>query len=348
MGYRVIQWTTGNVGRRALRSIIASPQYELVGVYAHDDAKVGKDAAELCGHPEPTGVLATNDIDALLALRPDAVSYNPLFPEIGEMCRLLEAGVNIVATSAFITGRAMGEDAQARLRAAAEKGGATIYGTGMNPGFANVIAIVSTQVCERVDQIRVLESVDSTDYDSWETEKDIGFGKLPDDPTLIDGAQRSTAVFGDAVATMADALGVELDEIAFDMDVALASATNELGYATIEKGTISAVDGRWRGRAFGRDVIVLRFQWRKGLNVEETFRIRHGYFIEVDGKPAVRTHVSFLPPADWDEEDFMGLGMIMTAMPAVNAIPAVVAAAPGIALAHDIALFGAGGYVTGA
>jgi hypothetical protein len=113
MGYRVIQWTTGNVGRRALRSIIASPQYELVGVYAHGDAKVGKDAAELCGHPEPTGVLATNDIDALLALRPDAVSYNPLFPEIGEMCRLLEAGVNIVATSAFITGRAMGEDAQA-------------------------------------------------------------------------------------------------------------------------------------------------------------------------------------------------------------------------------------------
>ena len=89
---RVIQWTTGNIGRRSLHAIIGRPDMELVGVYAHGQDKVGVDAAELSGWPEPTGVKATNDIDALLALRPDACCYNPLWPSVDELVRLLESG----------------------------------------------------------------------------------------------------------------------------------------------------------------------------------------------------------------------------------------------------------------
>ena len=75
---RVIQWTTGNIGRRSLHAILARPDLELVGVYAHGADKVGRDAAELCGWPSPTGVLATNDVAALLALGADACCYSPL------------------------------------------------------------------------------------------------------------------------------------------------------------------------------------------------------------------------------------------------------------------------------
>src|SRR3954467_9659218 len=89
---RVIQWTTGNIGRRSLHAIIGRPDLELVGVYAHGADKVGRDAAELCGRTEPTGVLATNDIDALLALGADVCCYNPLWPSIDDLCRLLESG----------------------------------------------------------------------------------------------------------------------------------------------------------------------------------------------------------------------------------------------------------------
>lgn len=330
-----------------MKAIIANPHLELVGVYAHGPTKVGRDAADLCGWPEPTGVTATSDVDALLALRPDVCVYNPRWPDVDELVRLLEAGVNVVTTAAFIDGRAMGPAAQARIRSAAEQGGASIHGTGMNPGLANVLAIVSTQACERVDQVRVLESVDSTGYDSFETEAKIGFGKRPDAPGLVDDAREATAVFGDAVAVMADALGVELDEITFDIDFGLATADNELGYVTIEAGCISAVDGRWRGRAHGRDVIVLRYQWTKGAHTEPLFKVRHGYFIEIDGMPSVRTHLLVFPPPDWNEENYMGLGMIMTAMPAVNAIDAVVRAAPGIVGPHEIHGFGAHGFVSG-
>jgi 4-hydroxy-tetrahydrodipicolinate reductase len=346
MRHRVIQWTTGNVGQRSLKAIIRNPDLELVGVYAHGADKVGKDAADLCGWPEPTGVLATNDVDALLALRPDVCIYNPRWPNVDELVRLLEHGVNVVTTAAFIDGRAMGPDAQDRIRAAAERGGVSIHGTGMNPGLANVLAIVSTQVCERVDQVRVLESVDSTGYDSFETEAKIGFGQPPDAPGLVENAREAVSVFGDAVAVMADALGVELDEITFDIDFGLATADNELGYVTIRSGCVSAVDGRWRGRAGGRDVIVLRYQWTKGRHTEPLFKVRHGYFIEIDGMPSVRTHLLVMPPPDWNEDNYMGLGMIMTAMPAVNAIDAVIKAPPGIVWAHQMNSYAAHGFVS--
>jgi len=76
MPIRVVQWTTGNVGRRSVRAIVANPQLELVGCYAWSDDKVGRDAGALAGI-EDVGVLATNDVDALLALQPDCVVPNP-------------------------------------------------------------------------------------------------------------------------------------------------------------------------------------------------------------------------------------------------------------------------------
>ena len=68
MALRVIQWGTGNVGAFALRQIIEHPKLELAAVYVHGQDRAGKDAAELCGLSKPTGVRATNDVEAILAL----------------------------------------------------------------------------------------------------------------------------------------------------------------------------------------------------------------------------------------------------------------------------------------
>ena len=53
--HRVIQWSTGNVGKLALRAIIERPDLELVGLWVHGADKVGRDAGELCGLP-PCGL----------------------------------------------------------------------------------------------------------------------------------------------------------------------------------------------------------------------------------------------------------------------------------------------------
>ena len=105
--YRVVQWTTGNVGKSSVQAIVANPLFELVGCYAWSPDKVGGDVGELCGI-DPLGVTATNDVDALLALKPDCVVYNPMWIDIDELVRILSAGVNVVATAAFITGHNLG------------------------------------------------------------------------------------------------------------------------------------------------------------------------------------------------------------------------------------------------
>jgi hypothetical protein len=332
---RVIQWTTGNVGTRSLRAIVGDSRFELVGCFAYSAAKVGRDAGELVGIA-PVGINATDDCDALLALRADCVVYMPVYPNVDEMVRILESGANVVTTSAFITGRSLGADAVAALSAACARGSSSLYGTGVNPGLANVFALMSSGLCERVDRISMEESVDASGYESEETQRSVGFGEPIDRADLAAMAEQGTAVFQDAVALTADALGVTLDDIRFDVEFAAATADIDLGFMQIPRGCVAGLRGCWSGIAGGRPVVELRVCWKMGEPMEPDWPLRHGYSVEIEGRPNVRSRLQVMPPPDWDEPDFGGLGMIMTAMPAINAIPAVVAAPPGIVAAHQL------------
>src|SRR3954471_14823579 len=177
---RVIQWTTGNIGTRSLHAIATRPDMELVGVYAHSPDKVGRDAAELGGLSTPTGVIATNDVDELLALKPDACVYNPVWSSVDELCRLLEAGVNVCSTAGWITGGKLAVEERERVQKAGERGGTSMFGSGAHPGFTNLMSIVGSQMCETVDRITVTESVDCSAYASGPTMAAMGFGRSPD------------------------------------------------------------------------------------------------------------------------------------------------------------------------
>ncbi len=342
---RVVQWTTGNVGVRSVRAILSHPALELAGCYAWSDEKAGTDVGTLVG-VDPIGIVATRDVDALLALRPDCVSYNPMWPDVDDMCRILDAGVNIVSTAAFITGRALGGAATERLTGAARAGGVSLFGTGVNPGFLNMFGLVSAGICDRIDHIRVLESVDATGYASAETQLSVGFAHDPDDPTTVTTTRDASAVFGDAVALMGDALGVALDEIGFQAEYARATETMDLGFMTIPQGSVAGISGTWFGAVEDRHVIECCYQWKMGWAMEPDWPLRHGYFVEIDGEPKVRSRFQILPPDSWNEDGYMGLGMIMTALPAVNAIPAVCAAAPGIVTYRDLPMVTARGFVS--
>ena len=49
MSYRVIQWSTGNVGVHAIAGIDSNPALELVGCFVSNPDKVGKDVGQLAG-----------------------------------------------------------------------------------------------------------------------------------------------------------------------------------------------------------------------------------------------------------------------------------------------------------
>src|SRR4030095_10665178 len=136
---RVVQWTTGNVGQRAVRAIASNPALELVGCYAWSADKVGRDIGELCGMA-PIGVSATDDLGARLSLKPDCVVYNPMWPNTDEVVRILEAGVNVVSTAAFINGKGKPDDRE-RIAAACKRGGVSMFGTGISPGLVELVGI---------------------------------------------------------------------------------------------------------------------------------------------------------------------------------------------------------------
>jgi hypothetical protein len=348
MPLRVVQWTTGNVGRKAVSAIVAKDGLELVGCYAHSAAKEGCDVGELCGIP-PLGIAATSDIDALLALKPDCVNYNPLWPDIDDLERILRAGVNVVMTAGFITGRGMGADGRARLEAAAVAGGTTLFGSGMNPGFANLLALVSAGVCERIDRVVVTESVDATGYASAETQESVGFGHAIDTPGLHEMVEHGTLVFGDAVDMTADALDLTLDETRCESDFAVATQDMDLGFMTIREGCVAGVRATWHGIVAGESKIELRVVWKMGQHMEPDWPLEHGYLVRIEGDPEIRTKMEIRPPRGFvakSAEDFMGIGMTITALPAVNAIPAVCAAAPGLTTYRELPLITGAGLVS--
>jgi len=339
MALRIVQWTTGNVGRQSVIAIARNPGLELVGCYAWSPDKVGRDVGELCGL-DSLGVTATDDVDALLALRPDCVVYNPMWQSIDELVRILEAGVNVVTTAAFINGRRLGPDRE-RLVEACERGGSSLFGTGISPGWAELLSIVLAGICDRIDKITISEAAYTAGYDSPATEMPAGFGRPIDDADLPAMTAGGTAVFSEAVAMVADALGIELDDVVCEAEYAKTTTDLDLGSWQIAAGCVAGIAASWQGRVGDRTVVELNVRWKKAATLEPDWQIEDGYVIEVQGRPTVRTKVDFLPPPDFQGQtfaDFMVLGHIMTAMPAVNAIPAVVAAPPGIVSYPDLPL----------
>jgi hypothetical protein len=343
---RVVQWTTGNVGKRSVRAVVGHPDLELVGCYAWSPDKVGRDVGELCGI-DPVGVTATDDVDALMALRPDCVVYNPMWPSTDDMVRILDAGVNVVSTAAFVDGSARQGDRD-RIAAACERGGSSIFGTGISPGWVELMGIAAANICDRIDKITIDEASDTTLYDSPETELPAGFGRPIDDPDLPGMAAEGTAVFGEAVAMVADALAIELDEIVCVAEYAQTTADVVMDSWTIPAGHVAGVAASWQGRVGDRTVVELNVRWKKGQTLDPDWQIEEGHVVTIDGRPTVRMRLEYLPPPDFEATtfaDFMVLGMIMTAMPAINALGHVVAAPPGIVTYTDLPLPLPGGLV---
>ena len=188
---------------------------------------------------------------------------------------ILEAGVNVVSTAAFINGRRLGADRD-RIVDACERGQSSIFGTGISPGFAELLAIVTATICDRVDKVTVSEAADTTLYDSPATELPAGFGRPIDDPELPAMTAKGTAVFGEAVALVADALGVELDEIVCEAEYAQTTEDLVMDSWTISAGCVAGLAASWQGRVDGRTVVELNVRWKKGQTLDPDWQIEDG------------------------------------------------------------------------
>jgi hypothetical protein len=336
---RVVQWATGNVGRQTVRAVVARPELELVGVHAHGADKVGRDAAELCDLPEPTGVLATSDVDQLLALQPDCVVYTPLHLDVDEVARILRAGVNVVTTSEFQTGRALGPEGTATLEEAARAGGATLFGTGVNPGFAQLFAAVSAGISDDVRRIQVVESADVAMFAADPNFEAVGWGRPPDDPGHAEAVQQATAVFADSLEVLAALVGLDLDERRCIVEFAHATEDLDVPGMHIPAGHVAGMEVRWEGVVAGEVRIALHLRWIIGSQIDPPWTVEFGYVVDVEGDPNLHVKLDLWPDGDLASmgvDEFRSVGMRITAVPAVNAIAAVCDAPPGILTYADL------------
>ena len=317
----VVQWTTGKTGSAAVRGMVGHPVLRLVGCYAYSPDKVGRDVGEICGL-DPLGLVATSDIDELLALRPDCVSYMPYRPNFDHLVRILESGANVVSTMYMLAGRGYGDEATARLRDAALRGGSSLYSSGIYPGHAPMVALAASAMCRRIERISVLESLDISGYANEQMFRAQGFDLGPDDPQAPVLVEASCGSFKDQIGVMARALALPLDAIEFRAEFATANVTTDFGFMTVRKGHIAGFRGVISGAAGGRSVVECRFVWKLGEDMTPDWPVTHGYVIEIEGDPSVRCALE-APEGHFD-------GAMTTAMPVVNAIPAVCAAPPGI------------------
>ncbi len=331
---RVIQWTTGKVGKLSMRGILDDPRLELVGVYAYSEDKAGLDAGALCGRPY-TGVLATTDIDALIALGADTVIYTPFMADVDHAVRLLESGLDVISTNLFLNVGGIQGETKEKLEAACKRGDSSLYITGINPGWINTMVTAMTAICRDVQMVSIFESADVTVYESAETWQALGFSLPEAPPAVIEMAKMWLSTFYDSVQRMGVALGYTLDDMEFFIEHATASEKVDLGWLCIEKDTIAAIRAGWNGKVKGKTVLQSNVAWylTKHLNEGWEFDDDH-YHIVIKGEPDVDARIRFIPPESWGNHEWD----TMTAMPAVSAALDVAAAPAGILSLKDVGL----------
>jgi hypothetical protein len=344
--HRVIQWSTGNVGYHSLRHIIRHLDLELVGVHAHSPDKIGKDAATLCGLSEHTGIVATNDADALLALDADVVVYTTngetrAHEVIPELERILSSGKNVASTSMIFLVYPQHAAAWMRepLEKACQAGGTTLYVNGIDPGFSgDVLPMTALQLADQIDEIRVQELFDYSTYEDPEfTGVAFGFGRPSDytPPMAIPGILR--AAWGGMVQLIADELGIVLDEIYEGYERHYAEESFDTPMMHVPKDTCAAVRFLLEGRVDGRPVVVTEHVNRLRQDMAPDWPSPPGdrpgvHRCIVTGNPSVQLEC-FLEGEDGDHNTG---GVQATALRVLNAIPAICDHAAGLVTTFDL------------
>ena len=341
MVLRVVQWATGNVGRAAIEGIVSHPELELVGAWVHSKDKADRDVGEICGLGA-LGVQATNDMDAILQLRPDCVLYAPLLPNRQEVARLLESGINVVTPLNWFY---PGKRDVADLRAACEKGGVTLHGTGIHPGgITERLPLSIAALTRAITHVRAEEFSDIRSYAATDVIRHIMlFGKTPEQAKTSPMLMLLTEGFSQSIEMIADALGFDLDpEIRSTHEVSVATAPIESPIGTIEPGHVAAQRFTWEGLVRGEPVATARTNWFMGeenLDPAWSFGPEGERFeVEVTGDPSIKTSFHGIHPESIEAGLKRNPGIVATAIHCVSAIPYVCQADPGIKTYLDLPL----------
>lgn len=320
--YRVIQWATGTVGKAALTHFIENPIFELVGVLVTNPEKVGKDAGDLVGLPK-TGVQATDDVEAILAMDADCVHYSPLVTDLDMICRILKSGKNVVSPSGHWYPMERYRDQYEKLEVACTEGGTSYHGAGIHPGFAgDILALTAARLMSRIDCIHLHEIVNYADGPDYHYVGPMGFGQPPEE--FLSKPRRSPEamyLFAQSMAMVVEHLGKKIEKLEPHIEIRLAPKDIEYPGGVIQKGTVAAQHFWWEAIVDGAPLVVFHGFWCFGADVEPTWGCdgsKYRVIIEGDPRTEVTLEGALLPNGRRHNP-----GLQWTAMGGVTAIPDV-------------------------
>lgn len=347
--YKVIQVATGTVGTHSLRTIIGRDDMELVGLLVFSSDKVGKDAGEIIGGA-PTGVLATDDFDKIVALEADAVAYNALGETLNpkasldQICRLLESGKNVCSTAVSVhmyPKIVKSYPLEARLQEACKKGGVSFHSSGINPGFMmDVWPITLCRLTRYIETIYMTEMVDMSRYTSAQIADFIGYGKKPEE---VNGMTPKEFVmessFFASLQMFADATGLKFDDVTVERQGVPSDRVIETPVIRVEPGQVASV--RIVLRAYKDGKVRVENQWLWVLDKDAApsdWDYGDGsWSVKIVGDPCIETRIDSSTTYDAQQPD-----VLMTGAHTTNAIPSVVAAPVGIQTHLDLPFFSGG------
>ena len=227
----------------------------------------------------------------------------------------------------------------ARVEDAAQQGNSSIFISGVDPGFINdLLPFALAGTCQRIEQVRCMEIHDYASYDGAEVMSYMGFGRPLDDvPMLLQPGVLSIA-WGTAIRQLAAGLGIEVDQITESYQREPAPEDFDIAVGHVAKGTLAVLQFEIRGMVDGHPAIIvehitrlrpdLRPDWPQPASGGGSYRI------EITGEPSYA--VDIVPSSR--KGDHNHAAILGAAGRIVNAIPAVIAAPPGIRTTLDLPL----------
>ena len=324
---RVAVWGTGNMGRAAVRAVLAHPSLELVAVVGR--SRAGEDAGPVAG-VEVLGLPVTAALDVPV----DAVAYmasGDVRPDeaAADVAGCLRAGAVVVTPSLYAMYDPLSAPAALAgpLREAAVAGGAALFVSGIDPGWGNdVLPLLVSGLGSTVEQIRCLELFDYSTYDQPEAVRhSVGMGQPMSDVPVMVAPGIPTMIWGGQLRLLARALGVELD------------VTNAMGL--FPQGTQGGLRFEVQGIVDGRPKLVIEHVTRIHPSVAPEWPApadggAGAHQVVIEGRPRIVVTVEAT-----DEGDNRAAGGNATAAARlVNAIPWLRAAEPEIYDALDVPL----------
>ena len=345
---RVVVWGTGFVGKMVVPEILRHPRFELVGVGVSNPDKVGLDVGEICG-VGPVGLRATDDVEALIALRPDAlVHYGPTAAKADDNVRdvgaFLRAGVDVCSTAmtpwvwpAMTLNPPSWVDP---ITEACEAGGSSCFTTGIDPGFANdLFPLTLVGLCSEVRQVRALEILDYVNYEG-DYEDEMGIGRPPEFTPLLEHTDILAMSWGGTIPMMAHAIGVELEGITSTWEKWVTDRPITTAKGVLQPGTVAAIRFTLNGLVGGQPRICLEHVNRVGTDAAPDWPRGYQddvYRVVIDGTPSIMQETAFRF-TDRSGRDAAAAGCMATGLRALNAVPYVNELPAGWVTALDLPL----------